>query len=131
MKLIPWKTLWKSKTDTFFMSQNVVLNIKLATVNSIPFLELAQLFFFTMDICCRWCKLNFEPSLGSGELQDKTCKQQVYFSCCLTLLTTAVSHEVKSSNYRCRNFNHQTYYSSPYWNHIWQSRFALLLCYVK
>ena len=40
-----------------------------------------------------------EPSYGSGELQDKTCKQQVYFSSCLTLLTTAVSHEVKNSNY--------------------------------
>ena len=90
-------------------------------------MELAQLLYFPTDICHRWCKLNFELSHGSGELQDKTCKQQVYFSCCLTLLTTAVSHEVKSSNYRCRNLNHQTYYSSPYWNHIWQSRFALLL----
>ena len=43
-------------------------------------------------------------------LANKTCRQQVYLSCCLTLLTTAVSHEVKGSNYRCRNFNHQTYY---------------------
>ena len=70
------------------------------------------------DFCHRWCKLDFELSHGSGELQDKTCKWQVYFSCCLTLLTTAVSHEVKSSYYRCQNFNHQTYYNSTYWNHI-------------
>ena len=38
-------------------------------------------------------------------MQDKTSKQQVYFSCCLTFLTTVVSHEVKSSNYQCRNLN--------------------------
>ena len=53
------------------------------------------------DFCRRWCKLDFELSHGSGERQDKICKQQVCFSCCLTLLTTAVSHEVKSSYYRC------------------------------
>ena len=89
-----------------------------------------MLLCFATDICRRWCNLNFEPSHGSGKLQDKTCKQQVYFSCCLTLVTTAVLHEVKSSNYRSQNLNHQTYYSTPYWNHIWQSRFALLLCYI-
>ena len=87
--------------------------------------ELEQLLRFPTNICHRWCKLNFRPSHGSGELQDKTCKQQVWLT---TLLTAAVSHEVKSSNYRCRNFNHQTYYNSAYWNHIWQSRLALLLC---
>ena len=38
-------------------------------------------------------------------MQDKTSKQQVYFSCCLSFLTTVVSHEVKSSNYQCRNLN--------------------------
>ena len=37
-ELIPWKTLWKGKTDTSFLSQTVVLNIKHATVNSIPYL---------------------------------------------------------------------------------------------
>ena len=91
-------------------------------------LELAQLLCFPIDICHRWCKLNFEHLHGSSELQDKSCKQQVYFSCCLAILTTAVPHEVKSSNYRCRNLIHQTYYSSPCWNHIWQSRSALSLC---
>ena len=35
--LIPWTTLWKGKTDTFFMSQTLVLGIKLATVNLIPY----------------------------------------------------------------------------------------------
>ena len=38
-------------------------------------------------------------------MQSKTSKQQVYFSCCLTFLTTVVSHEIKSSNYQCRNLN--------------------------
>ena len=29
--------LWKGKTDTFFISQTLVLSIKLATVNLIPY----------------------------------------------------------------------------------------------
>ena len=99
--MIHWRTLWKGKTDAFFMSQALILSIKLATVNSIPYFGISTVIMLSPDICRRWCKLNFESSHGSGELQDKTCKQQVYFSCCLTLLTTAVSHEVKSSNYRC------------------------------
>ena len=58
-------------------------------------LELTQSLCVLTDICHWWCKLNFEPSHGSGKLQDKTFKQQVYFSSCLTLLTTSVSNEVK------------------------------------
>ena len=84
--------LKKGETDTFFMSQTLVLSIKLATV-----------------ICYRWCKMNFEPQNESSEFQDKTCKQQVYFSCCITLLTTVVSCKVKSSNYRCQNLNHRNF----------------------
>ena len=41
-------------------------------------------------------QVELEPLHETGELKDKFCKQQVHFSCCLTLLTTAVSHEVKS-----------------------------------
>ena len=93
-------------------------------------LELAQLLCFPTEICHRWCKLNFKPLHGSSELQDETCKQQFYFSCRLTLLTTAVSHEVKNSNYQRQNLNNQTYYSNPYWNHIWPSRFSLSLCWI-
>ena len=81
------------------MSHILVLSIKLATVNSISYFEVSTVIIVPTDICHWWCKLNFEPSDGSGELQDKTYKQQVYFRSCLTLLTSAVSHEVKSSNY--------------------------------
>ena len=81
------------------MSHILVLSIKLATVNSISYFEVSIVIIVPTDICHRWCKLKFEPSHGSGELQDKTYKQQVYFRSCLTLLTSAVSHEVKSINY--------------------------------
>ena len=84
--------LKKGEIDTFFMSQTLVLSIKLATV-----------------ICYRWFKMNFEPWKESNELQNKTCKQQVYFSSCVTLLPTVVSYEVKSSNYRCQNSNHRNF----------------------
>ena len=35
--IIPCRKLWKGKTDTYLMSQTLVLSIKLAIVSSIPF----------------------------------------------------------------------------------------------
>ena len=104
---------------TFFMSQTLVLSIKHATVNSIPYFGVSTVIMLSHRY--------FQQVVEVG-LWTLACKQQVYFSCCLTLLTIAVSHEVKCSKYRCRNFNHQTYYINPYRNQIWQFRFVLSLC---
>ena len=58
--LIPWRKLWKGKSDTFFMSQTLILSIKLATVNSIPYLGVSTVLCFPRDICRRWCKLKLQ-----------------------------------------------------------------------
>ena len=132
VRRIFWRTLWKVKQIyAFFMSQALVLSIKLATVNSVTYFGVSTVVMFSQDICRSWWKLKFEPSHGSGELfilQIKLANSNFILVAVEQLLSAAVSHEVKSSNYQCRNFNHQTYYSSPYWNHIWQSRFVLPLC---
>lgn len=36
---------------------------------------------------------------GSGGLQEKKLKQQVCFRCCVTLLPTAITYELKGTNY--------------------------------
>ena len=42
----------------------------------------------------------------SGALKYKTYKQ-VYFSCCLILLSTTTSHRLKKNNFPCRNLSHR------------------------
>ena len=115
------------------MSQALVLSIKLATVSSITYFGVSTVIMFSHGYLPQLVEVEIWTlawKRWTFYLANKTCKQQFYFSCCRTLLTAAVSHEVKSSNYQCQNFNHQTYYSSPYWNHIWQSRFVLPLCQI-
>ena len=60
-----------------------------------PILELAWPLYLPVDLSSRWCKLNFEPWYGSGELLDKTFKQQVCFSYCLIFLSLTTSHRLK------------------------------------
>ena len=84
------------------MTQALVVSIKLGTVNSIPYFRDSTVIVIMLShrYLSQLVKVEFEPSHGSSELfiLQITCKQKVKFSCCLTLLTTAVSHEVKSSN---------------------------------
>ena len=60
-----------------------------------PILELAQPLYLPVNLSSRWCKLNFGPLHGSGELLDKTFKQQVCFSYCLLFLSLTTSHWLK------------------------------------
>ena len=60
-----------------------------------PILELARPLYLAVDLSSRWCKLNFGPWHGSGELLDKTFKQQVCFSYCLLFLSLTTSHWLK------------------------------------
>ena len=39
--------LWKDKTDAFFISQTVVLSIKLATVNLIPYFGVSSVIMLS------------------------------------------------------------------------------------
>ena len=57
-----------------------------------PISELAQPLCFSVKNFHRWCRLDFGPWQRSGELQDKTYKQQV---CCLIFLHTTTSNRRK------------------------------------
>ena len=39
--------LWKGKTDTFFISQTLVLSIKLATANLIPYFGVSSVIMLS------------------------------------------------------------------------------------
>ena len=66
-----------------------------------PISELAGALWFQADIFYKWC---FEPQQQSGELQDKTYKQQV---CCLMFLPAATSNRRKKNSFQCQNISIQ------------------------
>ena len=81
----------KTKCILFSLKQKLKNSEKLKCVMQYPISELALPLCFRANIYRRCCKFNFRVYHGSGELQNKTCKQQVYFSCCLTFLATIIS----------------------------------------
>ena len=69
-----------------------------------PIKELHSHYAFLQIFTIGGASWTLDPSM---EVVNCKVKQQVYFSCCLTLLATKISYELKSSNYQCRNLNHR------------------------